>query len=94
MAMVNVKERELTMVREKFTQACRKMIQNTDDAGITSDQNKSLYSEVAAWALYERRIRDTKEWPYNAGIIRQLIISIMTSGIIYGIKLFWGSFSG
>ena len=54
----------------------------------------SLHYEVAAWALYERRIRETKEWPYNAGIIGQLIISIVSSGLIYVIKLLSGNLAG
>jgi len=92
MAIVNVKKHELTMVQEKLTRACRIMMQNAHEHSNANNNNNYLFSEVAAWTLYERRIRETKEWPYNAGIIRQLIISIMSSGFVYVIKLLWGNF--
>jgi hypothetical protein len=94
MTIVNIKKRELALVQDKSTQACRKMMQHVYENISINDDNSPLYNEVAAWTLYERRIRETKEWPYNAGIIRPLIISIVSSCLIYIVKLLWGSFSG
>jgi hypothetical protein len=94
LAIMKVKKHELAIVQEKYTQACRKMMQQTPMANNIDRTNSTIFNEVAAWALYERRIRETKEWPYNAGIIRQLIISIASSGVIYVVKLFWGNFPG
>jgi hypothetical protein len=94
MTIVNVKRHELNLVEDKLARACRRLAQNAHENNSMDNSNSSLHNEVAAWALYERRIRETKEWPYNAGIIGQLIISIVSSGIIYVIKLFSGNFSG
>jgi hypothetical protein len=50
------------------------------------DEMNRLYSAVAAWGIYERRIRETPEWPYNATILRRLSVSILIPGIVYLIK--------
>ena len=89
MTILKVKRRELAFVETKLADACRKMTQKT--AEDTSENGSALHYEVAAWGLYERRIRETREWPYNAGIIGQLVISIVSPGIVYCIKLLVGT---
>ena len=86
MAIVNVKRRELAVVETRLAEACRKLTQKASE-----NINESvLHLEVAAWGLYERRIRETREWPYNAGIIGRLLLSILSPGIVYLIKLLTG----
>jgi hypothetical protein len=88
MAIVNVKRRELAVVDTRLSEACRKLTQQ-----VTNNINESdsvLHLEVAAWGLYERRIRETREWPYNAAIIGRLLLSIASPGIVYVIKLLTG----
>lgn len=94
MAIVNIKRRELNVVEEKLAQACRKLMQNARENNKPTNSSESLNYEVATWALYERRIRETKEWPFNAGIIGRLVISIVSPALIYIIKLLTGNFFG
>lgn len=88
MAIVNVKRREFSVVEMRLAEACHKLTQKATDNANKSDS--VLHLEVAAWGLYERRIRETKEWPYNAGIIGRLLLSILSPGIVYLIKLLTG----
>jgi hypothetical protein len=91
-AIVNVKRRELAFVQNKLSRACRKMTQQSN-----KDQNESdnaTHYEVAAWGIYERRIREAKEWPYNAAIIGRLVLSIVSPGVVYVIKLLTGNLPG
>jgi hypothetical protein len=69
-------------------------MQNARENNSLADSSSSLSYDVAVWALYERRIRETKEWPYNAGIIGRLIISIVSPGLIYVFRLLSGNLSG
>lgn len=92
--ILNVKRRETTVVEEKLAQACRKLLQSTSENVNQGKDHDSLHNEVAAWASYERRIRETKEWPYNAVIMGRLILSIASSGLVYVIKLLSGNLTG
>jgi hypothetical protein len=91
LTILKVKKRELAVVEEKLAQACRRLMQNTSENNYPDIDNNALNNEVAAWALYERRIRETKEWPFNAGIIGRLILSVASSGLVYIIKLLSGN---
>jgi hypothetical protein len=91
--IARVKKHELALVQNKFAQACRELTLKAD-SNSEKENNISLHNEVAAWGLYERRIREIKEWPYNAGIIGRLVISIVSPAVVYVIKLFSGSLSG
>lgn len=91
--IAQVKRRELTFVQNKLAQACRELTQKTK-ANTQMEDNNNLHYEVAAWGIYERRIREIKEWPYNAAIIGRLALSIVSPGVVYLIKLFSGNFPG
>jgi hypothetical protein len=88
MAIVNVKRRELAVIEVRFAEACHKLTQKATDN--INESDSVLHLEVTAWGLYERRIRETREWPYNAGIIGRLLLSILSPGIVYLIKLLTG----
>ncbi len=90
--IVKIKKSELTIVRQKLTAACRKLKQNT--SGNQEENNATLHYEVAAWGLYERQIREVKEWPLDAGIMGRLVLSIVSPGVVYVIKLLAGIHPG
>lgn len=92
--IAKVKRRELAFVHNKLAQACRKLMQNAGENNRVDVSSNTFHYEVAAWALYERLIRETKEWPYNAGIIGRLVLSIVSPGVVYIIRVFSGSLPG
>jgi len=51
---------------------------------------EELSSTINAWVNYERRIKETPEWPYNAGIIRRLLASTVVPAVVYLIKIISG----
>jgi hypothetical protein len=87
-AISRVKKSELAFVTEKLTEVSRDLKQK---ANKSADENtRELYYAIAAWGLYERRIREVKEWPLNAGIISRLVLSAVSPGVIYLIKVLLG----
>ena len=88
-AMVTVKKHELGIVRSNLENARRNLIEHVShdpENGI-----EGMYFAVATWGMYEKQVQETREWPYNAGIIRRLTITILSPAIVYLIKIFFGS---
>jgi len=91
-AISRVKKRELAFVTEKLTEASRDLKQKASKSA--DADTRELYYAVAAWGLYERRIREVKEWPLNAGIISRLILSVVSPWVVYLIKVLLGMVIG
>ena len=91
-AIAKIKNNEFSIVRKQYIDACRKLKQNIN--GDKQENNAGLHYEVAAWGLYERRIREVKEWPINAGIVGRLVLSIVSPGVVYLIKVLSGFSTG
>jgi hypothetical protein len=84
----HVKQAELDYAVENLTAASRKLKQ---PAG---EDPSNFYYAVAAWGIYERKIREIREWPYNTGIIGRLILSAIAPGAVYLIKVLTGTRMG
>ena len=91
-AISRVKKRELAFVTEKLTEASHDLKQKASKSA--DADTRELYYAVAAWGLYERRIREVKEWPLNAGIISRLILSVVSPWVVYLIKVLLGMVIG
>jgi MFS family permease len=87
-AILKVKKRELLTAQEMLTVAYRKM-QGQVTRGSTADDGR-VFSEVAAWGIYETSVRNIREWPYDASIIRRLVASLASPAAVYLIKLILG----
>jgi hypothetical protein len=46
-----------------------------------------LSSTFTAWTAYEKRVKETPTWPFNAATVRRLIASILTPGLVYLLKI-------
>ncbi len=46
-----------------------------------------LSSTFTAWTAYEKRVKETPTWPFNATTVRRLIASILTPGLVYLVKI-------
>jgi hypothetical protein len=84
-----VKKRELGFVTRNLTKASRDLKQEADN--IAGGDTKELYYAVAAWGFYGRRIREIKEWPLNAGIVSRLVLSAVSPGVVYALKVILGT---
>ena len=52
---------------------------------------ENIYSAVVTLGMYEKQVKETREWPYNAGIIRRLAVSILSPGVVYFLKVLFSS---
>lgn len=87
-AIARIKKRELDVARKNLLNTSRELKEKTvtgQTAGI-----ERLYSAVAAWGVYERRVQEAREWPYNSSIIRRLLISVLSPVVVYIIKVLSG----
>ncbi len=87
-AIVGAKRRELFIVQKHLASA-RTKLREQISTGIIDGIDK-MYSAVAAWGIYERQILETREWPFNAGIIRRLVVSVLFPSLVYLAKILFG----
>ena len=87
-AIVAAKKREIGLVNKKLTEAWHQ-IREQSQANIY--ETDKLHSTIAAWGVYDRRLREVKEWPLSTGLIGRLAISAISPGIVYLLRLLFGS---
>ena len=83
--MAGAKRREHDLARNHLEEATRELREAAVQG--RSEGIDRLYSAVAAWGIYERRVREAPEWPYNATILRRLSVSVLIPCIVYLIKI-------
>ena len=86
--MAKAKRRELDLVQKHLKAASRELRERMSQSELKNVSE--LSSTIAAWVSYERRIREAPSWPFNAGIIRRLIVSTVVPAIVYLIKILAG----
>jgi hypothetical protein len=87
-AMARIKRRELAIARKNLLEASHELKEQT--VLDPMEGMERLYSAVAAWGVYEGKVREAREWPYNATIIRRLLISVLSPIAVYLIKVLSG----
>jgi hypothetical protein len=83
--MSEAKKRKLTLVRDHLAEISHELedrVAKGQRRGMTE-----LSSTITALATYKREVQEAPTWPFNAGIIRRLLLSIVTPGIVYLIKI-------
>jgi len=88
-AMVRAKNNELMIVRRNLELARRNLKEEASN-GLEGAMER-IYSTVVTLGIYEKQIQETREWPYNAGIIRRLAVTILSPGIVYLLKVLFSS---
>lgn len=88
-AMVKAKNNELTIVRNNLENARKNMKKKISDG--SAGEMGNIYSSVVTLGMYEKQVKETREWPYNAGIIRRLAVSILSPGVVYLLKVIFSS---
>ena len=86
--MALIKHDELAMARRELEKAIRRLKESslTEQSPASSD----LHTAVAAWGTYERHVREAREWPFNATILRRLAASTLIPALVYLLKVFLG----
>lgn len=88
-ALVRAKKTELIKIRKNLENARSNLkIKEPDTSGV---EMEGLYSAVVTLSTYEKQIQETREWPYNAGILRRLIVTILSPALVYFVKVFFSA---
>jgi hypothetical protein len=87
--MAMTKHNELTLVQTQLAEAIRRLREST--VYETADDVSGLHAAVAAWDAYENRVREAREWPFNALILRRLAASVLLPSLVYLIKVLVGT---
>ena len=83
--MAGVKRREHDLARNHLEEVTRELREAAVKRKL--EEMDRLYSAVAAWGIYERRVREVPDWPYNATILRRLSVSVLIPCIVYLLKV-------
>jgi len=86
--MLEAKKRELSFVQNQLKIASAALKEKAGDN--TRKGTNELSPTITAWLNYERRIREVPEWPFNAGILRRLIVSTLAPIAVFLVKVFSG----
>ena len=87
-AMAEAKKRKLVLARKQLAAISRELEDRTIQGQFSGIEGLSF--TVTSWATYQRLIQETPTWPFNAGIIRRLMASILVPAIVYLIKILSG----
>jgi hypothetical protein len=86
--MAMTKQDELSLARTELEKAIRRLKESS--LVEQSQELSDLHSAVAAWGTYERHVREAREWPFNATILRRLAASTLIPALVYLLKVFLG----
>jgi hypothetical protein len=91
--MTKAKRRELDLVQKHLNMVSRELKKRAADDSLKG--TVELSSTITAWVTYEKRVKETPSWPFNAGIIRSLAMSVLIPAVVYLLKIigsFWARF--
>ena len=87
-AMSEAKKRKLVLARQRLAAVSRELEDRTEQGQF--GRMEELSSTVTSWATYQRLVHEAPTWPFNAGILRRLLASIIVPAIVYLIKILSG----
>jgi hypothetical protein len=71
--LADTKERELILAQRRISRA-HHALKRAAQAG---EDTQAIAAELSAWIACEERLNQTRTWPYNTTIIRNLLISTL-----------------
>lgn len=83
-AMREAKNSKMTLAREHLAVISREM-EGQAAKGQWSGMME-LSSTITAWATYEKRAKEAPTWPFNAAVVRKLMLSVLTPGVVYLVR--------
>jgi hypothetical protein len=84
-AMTRAKERKLSPTRKRLAEVTQDL-----DENIAHDRFKETESLtiVTKWVAYFSLINKSSTWPFNADIIRKLLVSTVAPAAVYAVRIF------
>jgi len=84
-AMAENKRRELDLVQEHLAAASRELKERAVQGRL--EKAEELSSTISLWVTYEKRVKEVPTWPFNAGIIRRLAMSVLIPVAVYLVRI-------
>jgi hypothetical protein len=84
-ALSEAKKSKLILARKHLAETSREL-----EDRVTKGQREGmteLSSTITALATYKREVQEAPTWPFNAGIIRRLLLSMLAPGLVYLLKI-------
>ena len=84
-ALSEAKKSKLTLARKHLAEISSEL-----EDRVTKGQREGmteLSSTITALATYKREVQEAPTWPFNAGIIRRLLLSMLAPGLVYLVKI-------
>jgi len=84
-AMSEVKKNKLATIKRHMS-----AISSEVDERMALDNfsgTQELSSNMAVLVNYQRLVQEAPTWPFNAGIVRRLLVSVLTPGLVYLLKI-------
>ena len=82
--LAGLKKHELALVRQHLKTVSRRL--NLSDVDGLGGKDE-FSSTITALLIYEKRVKEAPEWPYNAGIIRELMASTLVPIVVFLVKV-------
>ena len=86
--MGKVKKEELEWIQKHLKESTLEFKQKVAEGKLVDVS--ALSSTVNFWMTYERRIKETSDWPFNPSILRRLAASIVAPVAVFFIKVLPG----
>ena len=86
--MGKVKKEELEWIQKHLKESTLEFKQKVAEGKLVDVS--ALSSTVNFWMTYERRIKETSDWPFNPSILRRLTASIVAPVAVFFIKVLPG----
>jgi hypothetical protein len=83
--MAENKRRELDLVQEHLAAASRELKERAVQGRL--EKAEELSSTISLWVTYEKRVKEVPTWPFNAGIIRRLAMSVLIPVAVYLVRI-------
>jgi hypothetical protein len=83
--LTRIKRNELNFAHQQLIFYSRELKNKISESKQYKGVQLSL--AVAGWAAYESKVREAREWPFNAVIIQRLLASVLAPASIYLIKI-------
>ena len=86
--MAKAKKKELEWIKKNLKESTLELKQRVFEEKLV--EVSAISSTMNFWMNYERRIKETTDWPFNPSILRRLAASIAAPVAVFFIKVLPG----
>jgi hypothetical protein len=84
-ALSEAKKSKMILARKHLAEISRELEDRVEKG--QREGMMELSSTITALATYEKRVKETPTWPFNAATVRRLFVSLLAPGLVYLLKI-------